>query len=421
MSTKSVNDEISRCIIQMLISEPYYAHFLSGIVRNVTAQIPTAAVGLNNTKVTLYINENFFLKELTTFSSRVAVIKHETLHLLFKHLFRLDLKKYDRKLFNIAADLVVNQFIGKWDLPKSAVTLSSFPDLKLIENKSVEWYYDKIVKLKSQVDKEDSIKYNNSDKGSNSGTGSSSADFPVKSARSLKQILNNRSHSDHSKWGLAEDNQISKHAETELDRLIVQTKDRISSSQFALLPESIKDLIKLIIEKRKPKINWKKALKIFSSSSRKTKIKFTLNRDSKRYGTRPGIKITRNQRMAVAIDTSASIPLDDFNIFFTEIHSMWISGAEIEIIECDDTVQRVYDFNGNFPKFSSGRGGTFFDPVFEYIKRENKNLYDGCIYLTDGFASEPKVKPRCKVFWIITPDGKIGPHLKYGRAVKLNS
>ena len=193
-------------------------------------------------------------------------------------MFRLDLKKYDRKLFNIAADLVVNQFIGKWDLPKSAVTLSSFPDLKLIENKSVEWYYDKIVKLKSEVDKEDSIKYNNSDKGSNSGTGSSSADFPVKSARSLKQILNNRSHSDHSKWGLAEDNQISKHAETELDRLIVQTKDRISSSQFALLPESIKDLIKLIIEKRKPKINWKKALKIFSSSSRKTKIKFTLKK-----------------------------------------------------------------------------------------------------------------------------------------------
>ena len=62
----------------------------------------------------------------------------------------------------------------------------------------------------------------------------------------------------------------------------------------------------------------------------------------------------------------------------------------------------------------------FFDPVFEYINREKK-LYDGCIYLTDGFASEPKVKPRCKVFWIITPDGKIGPHLKYGRAVKLNS
>ena len=88
----------------MLVNEPFYAHFLSGIVRKVTNEIPTAAVGLNNTSVTLYVNENFFLKELTTFSSRVAVIKHETLHILFKHLFRLDLKKYDRRLFNIAAD-----------------------------------------------------------------------------------------------------------------------------------------------------------------------------------------------------------------------------------------------------------------------------------------------------------------------------
>ena len=58
MSVKNINDEISRCIIQMLVSEPFYAHLLSGIVRVVTNDIPTAAVGLNNTKVTLYVNEN---------------------------------------------------------------------------------------------------------------------------------------------------------------------------------------------------------------------------------------------------------------------------------------------------------------------------------------------------------------------------
>jgi predicted metal-dependent peptidase len=410
MASKNVNDEISRCIIQMLISEPYYAHFLSGIVRNVTKEIPTAAVGLNNTKVTLYVNEKFFLKELTTFSSRVAVIKHETLHLLFKHLFRLDLKKYNPKIFNIAADIVVNQFIGKWNLPKSAVTLSSFPDLNLSKNESVEWYYDKIVKLKSQVDKNDSKKNNKNDQ-----------NFPNESAKSLKEILNNRSHSDHSKWGLAEDNQISKHAETELDRLIVQTKDRITPTQYASLPESIKDLIKLIIEKRKPKINWKRALKIFSSSSRKTQVKFTLKRVSKRYGTRPGIKIKRNQKIAVAIDTSLSIPLKDFNLFFSEIYSIWRNGAEIEVIECDDIIQRVYNYKGIFPEFVQGRGGTDFDPVFEYINRDRNVKYDGCIYLTDGYATEPRIKPRCKVFWVITPDGEVGPHLKYGRVVKINS
>jgi predicted metal-dependent peptidase len=322
----------------------------------------------------------------------------------------LDLKKYNPKIFNIAADIVVNQFIGKWNLPKSAVTLSSFPDLNLSKNESVEWYYDKIVKLKSQVDKNDSRKNNKNDQ-----------NFPNESAESLKEILKNRSHSDHSKWGLAEDNQISKHAETELDRLIVQTKDRISPTQYASLPESIKDLIKLIIEKRKPKINWKRALKIFSSSSRKTQVKFTLKRVSKRYGTRPGIKIKRNQKIAVAIDTSLSIPLKDFNLFFSEIYSIWRNGAEIEVIECDDIIQRVYNYKGIFPEFVQGRGGTDFDPVFEYINRDRNVKYDGCIYLTDGYATEPRIKPRCKVFWVITPDGEVGPHLKYGRVVKINS
>jgi predicted metal-dependent peptidase len=418
MSAKNINDEISRCIIQMLISEPYYAHFLSGIVRNVTEEIPTAAVGLNNTKVTLYINPNFFLKELTTFSSRVAVIKHETLHLLFKHLFRLDLKKYNAKLFNIAADLVVNQFIGKWDLPKSAVTLSSFPDLDLTENESLEWYYDKIVKLKRKVDKNDSKSKDNGDSKSNN---KNNQNFPIESAKALKGILKNKTHSDHSKWGVSEDIPLSKHAETELDRLIVQTKERISVDQYQSLPESIKDLIKLIIEKRNPKVNWKRALNIFSSSSRNTKIKFTYKKVSKRYGTRPGIKIRRKQKMAVAIDTSASIPLQEFNFFFSEIHSIWKNGAEIEVIECDDIVQRSYEYKGIFPMFVEGRGGTSFDPVFDYINRDRNVKYDGCIYLTDGYANEPRIKPRCKVFWVITPDGEVGPHLKYGRVVKINN
>ena len=88
MVIKNINDEISRCIIQLLLKEPFYAHLLSGIVRNYSNEIPTAAVGIYQGKVNLFINEHFFLKELTTFSSRVAVIKHETLHLLFKHLFR---------------------------------------------------------------------------------------------------------------------------------------------------------------------------------------------------------------------------------------------------------------------------------------------------------------------------------------------
>lgn len=144
-----------------------------------------------------------------------------------------------------------------------------------------------------------------------------------------------------------------------------------------------------------------------------------MKRVSKRFGTRPGTKIKRFQKLAVAIDTSGSINIDDFNDFFGEIHSMWRFGAEIDILECDAEIQKKYSYRGRIPEFIHGGGGTSFDPVFEHIKSNRFERYDGCIYLTDGYAPEPTIKPPCKVFWCITKDGEIGPHLKFGRAVKM--
>ena len=118
-------------------------------------------------------------------------------------------------------------------------------------------------------------------------------------------------------------------------------------------------------------------------------------------------------------DTSGSISEDELVIFFNEIHSMWRYGAEIEVIECDSKVRETYNYNGNFPKFINGRGWTDFNPVFEYINKDRNNMYDGCIYLTDGEAREPETRPKCKVFWVVTADGKIGSHLKFGRVVQM--
>ena len=396
--SKDINEEISRCIIKMLLKEPFYAHFLSGIIREVTDKVPTAAVGFKSGKIALYVNENFFLKELRS-TERVAVIKHETLHIIFKHLFRMKTKDYDNKLFNIAADLVVNQLISPWKLPDSAVTLETFPELKLPPDKSVEWYYENLKKTASK-DKE----YKKSlqeifDKMDASGGGG-------------------RYHSDHRMWG--ENEKFSMEVvETEVDRMIIQARDRTPIKDHGTIPLGIQSLIKNIVEKRNPQINWKRALKIFSSTSRKTRVYHTLKRVSKRFGTRPGIKIKRFQKLAVAIDTSGSINIDDFNDFFGEIHSMWRFGAEIDVLECDAEIQKKYSYRGRIPEFIHGGGGTSFDPVFEHIKSNRFERYDGCIYLTDGYAPEPTIKPPCKVFWCITKDGEIGPHLKFGRVVKM--
>ena len=411
---KNIEQEISKCIIKLLLKEPFYAHFLSGVVRKITNEIPTAAVGIRNGKINLFVNESFFLEELISTSERVAVIKHETLHIIFKHLFRFSLKKTNPKIFNLAADIVVNQFIGNWDLPENAITLSTFPDLSLEPNKSVEWYYTKLNKLNEEINDNDS---------NGEGDSSYSESSAPLSAENLKNLLSSQkvSHSDHSQWSNESQNGISsKSIETELDRMILQAKDRTAAKDYGSLPAGISTLISDIIDKRKPKVNWKRALNIFSTNSRKTRIYHSMKRISKRYGTRPGIKIKRFQKMAVAIDTSGSIQSEQVNAFFSDVHGIWKQGAEIELIECDAEVQKTYNYKGITPKIIKGGGGTSFDPVFSYLRKNRFKKYDGCIYLTDGYASEPKIKPPCKVGWVITKNGTIGRHLKYGRVVQLN-
>ena len=145
-----------------------------------------------------------------------------------------------------------------------------------------------------------------------------------------------------------------------------------------------------------------------------------MHRISKRYGTRPGIKVKQFQKIAVAIDTSGSVSDSDLGIFFTEIDAMYKQGAEIVVIECDAEVQRTYNYNGQLPSEVAGRGGTVFDPVFAFLRSDRLTRYDGCIYLTDGYADEPTIRPPCPLLWVITSNGDAGDHLRFGRIIKLS-
>jgi predicted metal-dependent peptidase len=98
---------------------------------------------------------------------------------------------------------------------------------------------------------------------------------------------------------------------------------------------------------------------------------------------------------------------------------MYKQGAEIKVIECDAEVQRTYNYNGQLPTDVSGRGGTVFDPVFAFLRSNRLTHYDGCIYLTDGYADEPTIRPPCPLLWVITAGGNSGDHLRFGRIIKL--
>lgn len=390
-SDKKIEDEISKSIIKLLIDEPFYAHVLSGISRKLSSEIPTAAVGLIGSTITLFINKEFFQKSLTKATSKVAVIKHEVLHVVLKHIFRLKEKKHDSCLYNLAADLVVNQYIGKWKLPESAITLNSFPNLKLEKDETLEWYYDKLMTY-----------YNDSQEGS----------------KFIDNLKNNKSYSDHSLWGKSTKSELDA-AQITFGKLIVDAKMRTGNKEFGLLPISVMNMVKLELEKQNQQVDWKSAIKLFNNSSKKTFLKYTYKRKSKRYGVRPGIKIKQHSKLLVALDTSGSISEDELSLFFNEIIGIWKTGTEIDVIECDNKVQKKYTFMGVTPNFIHGRGGTDFSPVFKHINEKRSLKYDGCIYLTDGYANKPLIKPYCPVIWVISKNGLIDKHLWFGRITRL--
>jgi predicted metal-dependent peptidase len=421
--------ELGRTIVTLLLKEPFYGHLLGGLVRRVSEAVPTVGVALTSRGPELIINPLFFIKELNT-KERIAVIKHEALHLIFRHLYRKPKKNADLKLFNIAADLVVNQLISPWPLPKSGVTLKTFPDYDLQPDQTVEWYYDKLLKLNEATLQQDNAQSgDNGDSSENSGN--DEAKNAPQSMEALKKMLDQTSHSDHSLWAAAggaegpDEEPMSQTLlvalEVDIERQVLRARNRMPVSQWGSIPLGIQTELQSIEQTRKPKVDWRRALRLFANSGYRTSIVPTHRRMSKRFNTFPGTRVKREKRVAVVIDTSASISVDQLDLFSAEIHGIWRSGADVHIIECDASVQRTYPYKGKPLDNVQGGGGTSFDPAFEWLKDRRNARFDACIYLTDGMASAPTICPRCSVMWVLTDQLTSTDHLKFGRIITLPS
>ena len=133
------------------MEDPFFGHFLLSINREISEDGPTLWVRpSDDDKVIMGINPDFWSTELKGKNFRMGGIKHEVLHVVFKHLTRAQersggrLRYSNHKLFNIAADLVVNQYVERNWLIEGAVKLELFPDLNLRKEMDVSYYYDKL-------------------------------------------------------------------------------------------------------------------------------------------------------------------------------------------------------------------------------------------------------------------------------------
>ncbi len=385
----NIQDQVARTTKSLIFTEPFYGLFLIGINKQYSERIPTAGVSKQGIGMQLTINPEFYngLSE----DHRFGLIKHELLHIAFGHLLLRDLYS-NHKLFNIAADLEINQYILESNLPDGGLLLSSFPELNLPTKAGTKEYY----RLLEQAQE----------------------DGTSPSLDGLMKQMDGESQYCHSTWEEfdelpeADKKLVQKQIEHQLKESAEQTEKKQGT-----VPGELADLIHRLMHIDPPKFDWKGYLRRFVGNSSIVYTKKLRRKYNKRYAANPGLKIKFKNHILVGVDTSGSVNNNELKEFFSELTHMHKTGHKITIAQCDTRLNSVKEFNPKKDWEIHGRGGTSFQPVVDHFN-ENKGQYTALVYLTDGEAYSPENCPN-NTLWVLSSISDMNNELP-GQVIKLN-
>jgi len=383
-----IAEKLSKAIKTLMLKEPFYGLFCIGLNKSFKDTIPTAGVSKNGIGVQLTINPDFFtnLNDLT----RMGLLKHELLHISLGHLMFRDLFA-DKKLFNLAADLEINQYIDSDWLPEGGITLDTFPELNLPSVAGTRVYYDLLQQAKD--------------------------DGTSETLENILDQMDGNSPYDHPTWDEFEelDSASKKLIEKQIEHQLKEAAENIIK-KHGNVPGELSDLIERLFHVEPPKFNWKAYLRRFIGNSTISYTKKLRRKHNKRYAGNPGLKIKFKNHILIGIDTSGSVSQDELKEFYNELHHMHKTGHRITIAQCDTDINSIKDFNPKKDWEIKGRGGTDFQPVIDHYNEYGK--YTALIYLTDGEAYAPNDCPR-NTLWVLSSVSTMNESLP-GKVIKLN-
>lgn len=117
----------------------------------------------------------------------------------------------------------------------------------------------------------------------------------------------------------------------------------------------------------------------------------------------PGVSKENLGRIAVAVDTSASISSRQLEIFAAELNGI-VNECRAElvtVIYCDTQVNKTQEFSADeeIVLDAIGRGGTAFSPVFETVSKWDEPPV-AMLYFTDLDAYDTPQAPEYPVLWV---------------------
>lgn len=383
-----VADLVSKSSKTLIFTEPFYGLFLIGLNKVYTDKLPTAGVSKHGIGVQLAINPEFFsgLND----KHRIGLLKHELLHISFGHLIVRD-QYPDKKLFNIAADLEINQYILEDYLPDGGITMNSFPELDLPTRAGTKTYYDLLQQARQ--------------------------DGSSPSLDELMDQMDGTTPFDHATWDdfeelpEAEKKLIQKQVEHQLKENAEMTEKRQGN-----IPGELADLIKRLRHVEPPKFDWRGYLRRFVGNSSIVYTKKLRRKYNKRYYANPGLKIKFKNHICVGIDTSGSVSQKELEEFWSELTHMHKTGHQITIVQCDTKINSIKEFNPKRDWEIHGRGGTSFQPVIDHYNEYGR--YTALIYFTDGEAWAPENCPK-NALWVHSSHCEINEELP-GKKIQLN-
>jgi len=387
-------DQLSRISKTLIFSEPFYGIFLIGLQKQFTKSCATAGVGKHGIGMRLVINPDFFM-DLSE-DHQHGLLKHELLHIAFGHIILSD-RYPNKKLFNIAADIEINQYIAEHMLPEGGLTLNSFPgtDVHMHPKAGTKVYYDL---LNATCDQD-----GNSDN---------------EALQKLLGEMDGNSQYDHKEWAEIGDlpEAEKKLVQKQYEHQMKQTAEVIEK-QCGTIPGELAELIERLFTTEPPKFNWKAYLKRFINNSTTIYTKKLRRKNNKRYSGNPGLKIKHKNHMLVGVDTSGSVSSEELVEFMHEICHMHKTGNQITVAQFDTEITDIPVFDPKKNWEIKGRGGTYFQPVVDHYN-DPKTKYSGFICLTDGEAGTPTDCPK-NALWVHSSKCNINEDLP-GIKIQLN-
>lgn len=300
----------------------------------------------------------------------------------------------DKKLFNIAADLEINQYIDSDWLPEGGITRSSFPTLTLDLKAGTNYYYQKLLENNSSNNPDPGLKSLMQGQGMQiDGDGN---------------MIDGDLHPTWKEFEKLSDTE-KKLVQNQIEHTLKESATQITKSR-GNIPGELKSMIDELFKIEEPVFNWKAYLRRQLGGSSEIYTKKSRRKMSKRFEDNAGIKIRRKHHILVAVDTSGSVSNEELVEFFSEIHHIYKAGTAITILECDAAINDVYHYTGKFKGSVVGRGGTHLDLALDYYNTHSNN-FTTCVFFTDG-GDNIKVKTKKPVIWVMSSRATVNDSFK---------